>query len=342
MTPLELCGAYSALADGGMYKEPYLVERVCGTNGNVLYRHEAHPITVLKGSTAAQLVNVLETAAQSGTAKALGAAGLTVAGKTGTVSRENGGNQDIWTVAITPDETSAIWMGFDRTDDTHCLAEGTVGGGYPAWLAASYLKETAGENGGTFQVPEGLTKAELDGAALLEEGKVLLAAPETPENQVLHELLPLSQVPSVVSELWREAQTPDTLSLTEQEDGSALFSLVSLDRHVEYRLMRRREGEAAVQITALRGERGAYLTFREETDEKDVYYTYWVIPVNVVREKYGAEGAQGEPTGEITWSGRSGLLRRILPGKTGAPQDTPAPDGERSLFTLPEATKEPP
>ena len=61
-----------------------------------------------------------------------------------------------------------------------------------------------------------------------------------------------------------------------------------------------------------------------------------------MREKYGAEGAQGEPTGEIVWAGRVGLLRRILPEKTGAPQDTPAPDSERSLFAEPESTKETP
>ncbi len=339
VTPLEVCGAYSALADGGRYNKPYLVERVCDAQKNELYRHEAKPVTVLKDTTAAQLVSMLETAAQSGTAKALGASGLTVAGKTGTVSREKGGNQDIWTVAITPGETSAV---FDRTDDAHHLAEGTVGGGYPARLAASYLKETADGNGGAFQVPGSLAEVNLDAAALQDEGKVLLAAPETPESQVLRELLPLSQVPTAVSDLWREAQTPETLGLTEQEDGSALLSLVSLDRHVEYRLMRRREGKAAVQIAALRGERGAYLTYREEAGEGGASNIYWVIPVNVVREKYGAEGAQGEPTGEIVWAGRGGLLRRILPEKTGAPQDTPAPDGERSLFAEPESTKEPP
>ena len=342
VTPLEVCGAYSALADGGRYNKPYLVERICDAQKNELYRHEAKSVTVLKDTTAAQLVSMLETAAQSGTAKALGASGLTVAGKTGTVSRENGGNQDIWTVAITPGETSAVWMGFDRTDDAHHLAEGTVGGGYPARLAASYLKETADGNGGAFQMPGSLAEVNLDAAALQDEGKVLLAAPETPESQALRELLPLSQVPTAVSDLWREPQTPETLGLTEQEDGSALLSLVSLDRHVEYRLMRRREGKAAVQIAALRGERGAYLTYREEAGEGGASNIYWVIPVNVVREKYGAEGAQGEPTGEIVWAGRGGLLRRILPEKTGAPQDTPAPDGERSLFAEPESTKEPP
>ena len=67
-----------------------------------------------------------------------------------------------------------------------------------------------------------------------------------------------------------------------------------------------------------------------------------MIPVNVVREKYGAEGAQGKPTGEIVWAGRGGPLRRMLPEKTDAPQDTPAPDGERSLFAGPESAKEPP
>ena len=342
VTPLEVCGAYSALADGGTYKEPYLVERICGARGNEAYRHEARPVTVLKEASAAQLISVLETAAQEGTAKALGATGLRVAGKTGTVSRENGGNQDIWTVAVTPGETCAVWMGFDRTDDARHLPEGTVGGGYPARLAASYLKETDGGNSGDFQVPGSLRRVSLDAAALRDEGKVLLAAPETPESQVLCELLPASQVPAAVSDLWCEAQTPDTLTLAEQEDGSALLSLISLDRHAEYRLMRRREGEAALQIAALRGERGAYLTFREDAGEGYVSNIYWVIPVNVVREKYGAEGAQGKPTGEIVWAGRGGPLRRMLPEKNDALRDTPAPDGERSLFAGPASAKEPP
>ena len=334
VTPLEVCGAYAALADGGQYAQPYLIERICNAQGEEIYRHEGKKTRVMKETTAAMLVSVLSTAASEGTARALGEAGRAVAGKTGTVSREGGGNQDVWTAAMTPEETCAVWMGFDRTDEEHALPEGTVGGGYPARMAAAYLLRVGRTEDSSFKVPDGLTRVCLDAAALREEEKLLLACAQTPEEQVMVELLPASQAPTATSDLWELPDAPEGFALNEQLDGSALLSVLSLDEHVEYRLMRRGADGSEEQIAVLQGARGAFLTHREEAGQKKNSNAYWVVPVQTMRQKYGLEGAQGEASGEIVWAA-DGLLERIFPARRETPlrtEQTPRPDAGRSLF----------
>lgn len=334
VTPLEVCGAYATLANGGQYAQPYLIERICDAQGREIYRHEGKKTRVLKETTAAMLVSTLSTAASEGTARALGAVGRAVAGKTGTVSREGGGNQDIWTAAMTVEETCTVWMGFDRTDEGHALPEGTVGGGYPARLAAAYLLRAGGSEEAAFEVPDGLTRVCLDAAALREEGKLLLAGAQTPREQIMEELLPASQAPTATSDLWEMPDAPEGFALNEQLDGSALFSVLSLDEHVEYRLMRRNADGSQEQIAALQGARGAFLTYREEAAQKKNSNAYWVVPVQTMRQKYGLEGAQGEASGEIVWTA-DGLMKRIFPARRETPlraEQTPIPDGGRSLF----------
>lgn len=331
-TPLEVCGAYAALGNGGSYLQPYLIERICDAEGREVYRHEGHARTAVKETTASQLVSVLSTAAQEGTARALSGSGLSaVAGKTGTVSREEGGNQDIWTAAMTPREACTVWMGFDRTDGEHCLSEGTVGGGYPAQLAAAYLKAACAGEETQFPQPQSLQEVTLDRTALEEEGMALLASPNTPQSQTIRELLTASQTPTAVSDRWEPPETPQTFKVQAQPDGSALFSLVSLDRQVEYRLMCRRADGTVEQAASLQGERGAYLTWRAPASEKNASNIYWVEAAHRLRERLSLENAKAPATDEIVWPG--GSLERNAGYSEGSEARTAPPPGEEpSLF----------
>ena len=43
ISPLEMAGAYAAIANDGVYNAPYFVDKITDAAGNVIYEHEAKP-----------------------------------------------------------------------------------------------------------------------------------------------------------------------------------------------------------------------------------------------------------------------------------------------------------
>ncbi|MBR0356492.1 MAG: PBP1A family penicillin-binding protein, partial [Clostridia bacterium] len=105
VSPQELCAAYAAFADGGVYRTPTLIRRIEDREGHTVY--ESHPFArrVMSEGTAFILTNMLESVVQEGTAKALKDLPLQVAAKTGTVGDENG-NRDVWLAAYTAEHAA--------------------------------------------------------------------------------------------------------------------------------------------------------------------------------------------------------------------------------------------
>src|SRR5699024_2027299 len=85
------------------------------------------------------MTEMLAEAAQSVTASA-GEFGKALAGKTGTTQHPTveGEARDTWFVGFTPEYVSALWMGYDKTDDHHYL---TGGSSYPTRLTKDILTE---------------------------------------------------------------------------------------------------------------------------------------------------------------------------------------------------------
>lgn len=111
VTNLELCAAYAAIANGGVYTEPVLYTKVLDHNGKVLLDNTT-PSThrVLKESTAWLLTSAMEDVVTSGTGTPCQVPGMTVAGKTGTTTNDN----DLWFSGYTPYLTATIWTGYDE------------------------------------------------------------------------------------------------------------------------------------------------------------------------------------------------------------------------------------
>ena len=105
----------------------------------MLYEAPQAEERAVSAETACLVTDMLRTAAAEGSANALSAVGTNVAGKTGTVDMESGGNRDIWTVAYTPKLAVAVWMGFDEPDAEHALPDWAGGSSYPARLCANFL-----------------------------------------------------------------------------------------------------------------------------------------------------------------------------------------------------------
>ncbi len=111
VTNLELTGAYATIANGGVYCKPVFYTRILDHDGNVLIDNtEAVTRTVLKDSTAWLLTSAMQDVVTVGTGKAVNFSGMSVAGKTGTTSKNN----DVWFVGYTPYYTAGIWAGYDN------------------------------------------------------------------------------------------------------------------------------------------------------------------------------------------------------------------------------------
>lgn len=111
-TPKEMTLAYTVLANGGLRRQGYLIERIDNADGEVLYRaahasyRAAEPRTC--SATTAALAEVFE----RGTAVAAKTMGWTkpAAGKTGTTDDYH----DAWFIGYTTSLTCGVWVGLDK------------------------------------------------------------------------------------------------------------------------------------------------------------------------------------------------------------------------------------
>ncbi len=116
VTNMELCNAYAAISNGGIYQTPKFYTKVLDRYGNVLLDHtddQEEPVQVLSEDTAFLLTDAMQDVVSSPSGTAYGsiqAAGQPVAGKTGTTSDY----KDIWFVGYTPYYTCCVWGGYDN------------------------------------------------------------------------------------------------------------------------------------------------------------------------------------------------------------------------------------
>lgn len=113
---LELTGAYSALANKGMFNKPVLYSYVLDHSGQVLLDNRTNePTQVVKESTAFMLTDMMEdviTGGGSATGRLANFRNkkMTIAGKTGTTSDD----KDLTFVGYTPYYCAGIWLGYDN------------------------------------------------------------------------------------------------------------------------------------------------------------------------------------------------------------------------------------
>ena len=124
VTPLEMAGAYGAVANGGMYVKPYVIAKVTDQNGSLLYQNKTEMRLAMDPYTAAALTSMMETGVQEGTSVNAQVYDRPVAGKTGTA--EHG--RDLWFCGFTPQLVGVVWIGCDLPQNM----PGQYGGMHPA------------------------------------------------------------------------------------------------------------------------------------------------------------------------------------------------------------------
>ena len=129
---IDMTRAYASVGANGVAVAPYGIIKVTTGKGEVLYQHQSNTSNVLVApQVAAQMIDLLQTAVNTGTARAA-QIGRPVAGKTGTTSS----NKDGWFLGFSSGLTTGVWMGKDNAD----TIPGLQGGRAPAQAFAQFMR----------------------------------------------------------------------------------------------------------------------------------------------------------------------------------------------------------
>ena len=109
VTNLEMTAAYSAIANGGTYREPVYYTEILDREGNVLLEKTPESHTAVRSSTAALLTDAMAEVMTRGTGVQAAFSGMALAGKSGTTTEL----RDLWFVGYSPYYACGVWGGYD-------------------------------------------------------------------------------------------------------------------------------------------------------------------------------------------------------------------------------------
>ena len=110
LVPLELTAAYAAIANQGVFVEPFLIERINGPEGSLVEEHQPQAHKAMEPEIAYVLGQMLAGVVKRGTAVRMRDLDVDLAGKTGTTDRY----VDAWFVGFSPQWTILTWVGHDQ------------------------------------------------------------------------------------------------------------------------------------------------------------------------------------------------------------------------------------
>jgi penicillin-binding protein 1B len=169
-SPIEMAGAYTVLANGGVHIDPLLLHSVREANGDVVEDFHTDKRPVLDPRVAYVVTNMMQNVIDHGTGFTVRARGFSnpAAGKTGT-------SHDAWFAGYTTNLLCIVWVGYDDYSDLK-LAGGSTAG--PIW--AEFMKRAVKlpqySNTGDFAPPSGVVTVTLD------KSTNLLATASCPEG----------------------------------------------------------------------------------------------------------------------------------------------------------------
>ncbi len=185
LSAMDMASGIQTLANSGVHREPYMIERIEDSKGTILYQNEALVVVqTLPIEVANNAVDVMRGVIEFGTARRTPLAdGRQAAGKTGT--QDN--NTNAWFVGFTPQFATAVWVG-DPKGYTKMTSRNV-----PEF--ASVIAGRGGVQGSMF--PAMIWKSYMDD---VHEGlkKISFAKPPPPTRQPLRLYLPGVECPAQV------------------------------------------------------------------------------------------------------------------------------------------------
>ena len=155
LTPVEVAQAYTLFTNGGAVRSLKVIDDVDAGQRHLVAKDP--PLQrVARADTTYLVTNMMRSVLNEGTGGSARAAGFTLdaAGKSGTTNDL----RDAWFVGFTPQLLTVVWVGFD---DNQPVSLSGSQAALPIWT--QFMKSaTAGQPSIAFDVPEGITFAEID------------------------------------------------------------------------------------------------------------------------------------------------------------------------------------
>ncbi|ACN17645.1 Membrane carboxypeptidase (penicillin-binding protein) [Desulforapulum autotrophicum HRM2] len=188
VTPLEMASAFATFATNGVHHEPFMIWRVEDPFGRIIDEHIAQGKRVLDAATTFQVVDMMRSVVDEGSARSIRRLGFTrpAAGKTGTTDSFN----DAWFTGFTPSLSVSVWTGFDREKKLAVRGgTGITGGRAAAPIWAEFMEQALkNEPERDFSIPAGIRFETVDtatGCAPDSDGGAQAVRVPLKDNQIL-------------------------------------------------------------------------------------------------------------------------------------------------------------
>jgi cell division protein FtsI/penicillin-binding protein 2 len=144
VTPIQLMGAISAIANDGIYMRPFVVKYVKDANGQVIFQHSPLILDkVISRATSMRMKAILKGVVDEGTGTKAAIKGIPVAGKTGTAQKVVGGS-------YSHSHFYATFAGFAPVDNPRLACVVVLDDPHPAYyagtVAAPVFSEVVGDS----------------------------------------------------------------------------------------------------------------------------------------------------------------------------------------------------
>ncbi len=139
VSPLEVCTAFSTIADYGVRHDPVAILKVVDKDGNVVQEHQEESKQVLTPINAYRAIEIMQQVMQRGTGTRARLDDRPCAGKTGTTQEA----ENAWFTGFTTNLAACVWMGYPEVN----VKMGTIhgmrvqGGAQPALIWKSFMTE---------------------------------------------------------------------------------------------------------------------------------------------------------------------------------------------------------
>ncbi len=146
LTPIQVCTALSAIANGGTLLQPYVVSEILDDDGNTISKTQKTEVrNVISEETAQTVLEMMQSVVENGTGKNAYVSGYSVAGKTGTSTKlgETSENEDdkyiVSFAAIAPVDDPQIAMIILADEPNEDLGGGAICGPIAASVVESAM-----------------------------------------------------------------------------------------------------------------------------------------------------------------------------------------------------------
>lgn len=126
VSPLLMAQAFSVFPNNGIMVEAHSIQKIEDADGETIAKWKNKAVQVTDQKVAQKMTFMLQGVVENGTGTRAQVEGLDVAGKTGSTQLPfaiTNGTKDHWFVGYTPDIVGAVWLGYDKTDESHYLIE---------------------------------------------------------------------------------------------------------------------------------------------------------------------------------------------------------------------------